>query len=180
MKSYRSPTGCERAGFESITHCQAPLGEVPLEQKGSWSTEEFQSGAGLRLPASVGSNPRYTWNHPPWHPPHPPWLGSDPLSLWTLVASGVPFGKVWRAAGFEHPPLSPLPWRRCWRSCRPAALFLKAIIWWHQTAFNWMMLRNVLLPKLIWFGICFPCGVTRTWTAFNIFNSFISGPLYLK
>lgn len=71
MKSYRSPTGCERAGFESITHCQAPLGEVPLEQKGSWSTEEFQSGAGLRLPASVGSNPRYTWNHPPWHPPTP-------------------------------------------------------------------------------------------------------------
>lgn len=56
----------------------------------------------------------------------------------------------------------------------------------HQDTHNtssrsWLeMLQNVLLPKLIWFGICFPCGVTRTWTAFNIFNSFIFSSLYLK
>lgn len=35
MRSYRSPEGCERAGFQSIAHCQAPVGDVPPRQRES-------------------------------------------------------------------------------------------------------------------------------------------------
>lgn len=56
MESYRSPTGCERSGLWSITHCQVTLGEVPLEQKKNWSTEEFRPKDRLQAHAQKESN----------------------------------------------------------------------------------------------------------------------------
>lgn len=58
-----------------------------------------------------------------------------------------------------------------WRPCRGmphlTALFIERIRI-RQTMADWRMLTNVWLPKLILFGVCFPCGVTRAWTAFTI------------
>lgn len=110
MKSYRSPTGCERAACWSITHCQALLGDVPSEQRGNQSTEEFQPGDRSGGTSTV---------HPaaeslPW--PRGDARCREQGSCWSSC-------KSW---GFQtRSSLSKMHWRAGWRSSCLPTLFIK-------------------------------------------------------
>lgn len=153
MKSYRSPTGCERAGFERITHCQVPLGEVPSEQKGTEVQKNSSQG--------TGSGHRHKLRHIGNDRQDSPAMAQlrDWLPLQALVANCVPLGKKSDELRVSNLIFS-------FDSSAKDALekfAFSCII--HQGSHDTSHrsgLDDVLLPKLIGFGRCVSCDVTRT------------------
>lgn len=151
------------------------VGRSAIGTKGNGSTEEFPSGDGAPARGTSGVEPTRRRERPARRPHRGPAqrLAEVPLGPRGTRCS---FWESLKSCGFGTSSSLFLPlWRRHWRSLCPVPLFIMPVTT-RQTATDGTELQNVLLPKLIWLGTRFPCAVTRTWTALNIFNSFIFNP----